>query len=200
MSGNLSNPKPGHTTGGSRRGGARRGGRAGPGQTGRRRVCPPRKQATPLSPRASKTTVLNDPSEARTNEQAYLSNPKPGHITGGSGRSARRSGRAGSGKIGCQQNYSPRKQKSIVLSKASKGRRFNVSREARTGEILCKPTEEQNQRLTTGLSAVYHRDEKRALFLAAGQWNGAFFVSVNPFHARHVREFIFKSTEEQSPR
>ena len=29
---------------------------------------------------------------------------------GGSGRSARRSGRAGSGKIRCQQNYSPRKK------------------------------------------------------------------------------------------
>ena len=103
-----------------------------------------------------------------------LSNPKPGHTTGGSGRSARRSGRAGSGKIGCQQNYSPRKQKSIVPSKPSKKRRFNVSPEARTSEILCKPTEEQNQRLTTGLSAVYHRDEKRALFLAAEQRNDAF--------------------------
>ena len=57
---------------------------------------------------------------------------------------------------------------------ASKKRRFNVSPEARTSEILCKPTEEQNQRLTTGLSAVYHRDEKRALFLAAEQWNDAF--------------------------
>ena len=32
---NLSNPKPGHTTGESRRGGARRGGRAGPGRTRR---------------------------------------------------------------------------------------------------------------------------------------------------------------------
>ena len=95
-------------------------------------------------------------------------------LSSGSGRSARRSGRAGSGKIGCQQNYSPRKQKSIVVSKASKTRRFNVSREARISEILCKPTKEQNQWLTTGLSAVYHRDELRALFLAAGQWNGAF--------------------------
>ena len=41
----------------------------------------------------------------------YLSNPKPGHTTGGSGRGAQRSGQAGSGKIGCQQNYSPRKKK-----------------------------------------------------------------------------------------
>ena len=86
--------------------------------------------------------------------ETNLSNPKPGHTTGGSGRSARRSGRAGSGKIGCQQNYSPRKQKSTVPSKASKKRRFNVSPEARTSEILCKPTEEQNQRLTI---PVYQR-------------------------------------------
>ena len=42
----------------------------------------------------------------------HLLNPKPGHTTGGSGRSARRSGRERSGKIGCQQNYSPKKQKS----------------------------------------------------------------------------------------
>ena len=103
-----------------------------------------------------------------------LSNPKPGHTTGGSGRGARRSGRAGSRKIGCQQNYMPGEQRSIVLSKASKPRHFNVSREARTSEILCKPTEEPNQRLTSGLSAVYQRGEKRSLFLAADQWNNAF--------------------------
>ena len=34
--------------------------------------------------------------------------------------------------------------------------------------------EEQNPRLTRGLSAVYHRDEKHSLFLAADQWNDAF--------------------------
>ena len=105
---------------------------------------------------------------------SHLSNPEPGHTTGGSGRSALRSGRAGSGKIGCQQNYSPRKQKSTVLSKPSKKRLLYDSPEARTGEILCKPTGEQNQRLTCGLSPVYQRDEKRALFLAAVQWNDAF--------------------------
>ena len=76
-----------------------------------------------------------------------LSNPKPGHTTGESGRDARRSGQAGWGKIGCQQNDSPRKQKSTVLSKKSKKSRFNVSPEARTSEIRCKPMEEQNQRL-----------------------------------------------------
>ena len=43
-------------------------------------------------------------------------------------------------------------------------------------------------RLIIGLSPVYHKDEKRSLFLAADQWNDAFFVSVYPFHARHIRE------------
>ena len=72
--------------------------------------------------------------------------------------------------------------------------RFNVSPEARTCEILCKPTEEQNQQMTLvdnkficGLSALYQRDEKRSFSLAADQWTIVFFVSVNPFHARHVR-------------
>ena len=120
-----------------------------------------------------------------------LSNPKPGHTTGGSGRSARRSGRAGSGKIGCQQNYSPRKQKSTVPSKASKKRRFNVSPEARTSEILCKPTEEQNQRLTRGLYRFISglSAGREALFVPGCRpVERRLFVSVNPFHARHVRE------------
>ena len=86
-----------------------------------------------------------------------LSNQKPGHTTGGSGRSARRSGWVGSHKIGCQQNHSPRKQKSTVSARHRKKRRFNVSPEERTSEILCKPTEEPNHRLTSGLSAVYER-------------------------------------------
>ena len=80
----------------------------------------------------------------------HVSNPKPGHTTGGSGRGTRRSGQAESSKIACQHNYSPRKQKSTVPFKKSKVCRFNVSPEERTSEILCKPTEEQNQRLTRG--------------------------------------------------
>ena len=87
----------------------------------------------------------------------YLSIQKPGHTTGRSVRSTRQSGRAGSSEIRCQQNYSPRKQKSAIPSKPSKKLRFNLSSEARISEILFKPTEEKNQRLTTGLLAVYHR-------------------------------------------
>ena len=117
-----------------------------------------------------------------------LSNPKPGHTTGGSGRSARRSGRARSGKIACQQNYSPTKQKFTDPSKASKKRRFNVFPEARTCEIQCKPTEGQNQRLTRGLSPGYHRfitglsAGREALFLTGCRpVDRRLFVSVNPF-------------------
>ena len=63
-----------HTTGGSRRGGARRGGGAerggtwsGAKQGGMGRVGSPRRQPSRLR-KASKTAVLDDPSEARTNE------------------------------------------------------------------------------------------------------------------------------------
>ena len=67
-----------------------------------------------------------------------------------SGRTARR---RGSGRTACQQNCSPRRQASFAPSKASKTRRLHDSPEARTSEILCKPMEDQNPRLTTGSSA-----------------------------------------------
>ena len=41
---------------------------------------------------------------------------KPGHTSGGSGRGARRGGGAGSGRTGCQQNCSPRRQGSVLPS------------------------------------------------------------------------------------
>ena len=53
--------------GAGRRAAGRRGG-AGPGRMGRRRVASPGKQPFPLASRLSKATVLNDSSEARTNE------------------------------------------------------------------------------------------------------------------------------------
>ena len=87
----------------------------------------------------------------------YLSGPKPGHTTGGSGRGARWGGGAMSGRTGCQQNCSPGGQASLVFPKASKIRRLNVSPEARTSEILCKPMEEQTPRLTTASSPVSPR-------------------------------------------
>ena len=131
-----------------------------------------------------------NPQLTTSSSLVYLSNLKPGHITGGSGRGARRSGRARSSKIGCQQNYSPRKERSPVRSKASKKRRFNDSPEARTSKMLCKPTEEQNQQLTTGLSAG-----REALFVPGCRpVERRLFFSVNPFHARHVREPVESKT------
>ena len=56
----LSNPKPGHTTGGRAHGEAIRGD-AGRGRTGRRRIRSPTRHPTLLPPRASKTPVLNGP-------------------------------------------------------------------------------------------------------------------------------------------
>ena len=50
---------------------------------------------------------------------------------------------------------------------------------------------EQNQRLTAGLSTFYQRDEKRPWFLAADQWTDAYFDAVNPFHASHVRGYVY---------
>ena len=76
---------------------------------------------------------------ACTNESAlaiHLSSPKPGHTTGGSGRTAgRQGGGAGSSRTGCQQNCSPRRQESLAPPKASRTRRLNVPPEARTSEI-----------------------------------------------------------------
>ena len=125
----LSNPKPGHTTNESGRS-ARRSGRA----ESRKIRCQQNYRLgnkIPSSPSRHRRNVASNVSpEARTSEiLCNLLIPKPAHITGGSVRSARRSG-----KIGCQQNYSLWKQKSSFPSKASKKRRFNVSPEARTIE------------------------------------------------------------------
>ena len=87
----------------------------------------------------------------------YLSNPKPGHITGGSGRAAH-SGAAGHGRPGRmgRRRVSPRRaHPSLVPPRASKTSVLNISSKARTKGTLCKPAEEQNPRLTSGLSAVY---------------------------------------------
>ena len=63
-----------------------------------------------------------------------------------------------------------KKQKTTVFTKASKKNRFNISPEAQTSEFPFKPTVQHNQRLTTGLLAVYQGDVKRALCLDAEQW------------------------------
>ena len=79
----------------------------------------------------------------------HLSSPKPEHTTGGSRRGARRGGEAGSGRTVRQQKCSPRKNSFLALFKASKKCRLNVSPEAQTSEILCKPVESKTR--------TYHR-------------------------------------------
>ena len=98
-------------------------------------------------------------------EKSNLSSRKSGHTTGGSGWGAWRGGGAGSGRTGCQQNFSPRRQASLIPPKASNTRRLNDSREARTCDILCKPMGEQiavGTQFITVLFAVYQRDERRS--------------------------------------
>ena len=65
---------------------------------------------------------------------------------------------------------------------------FTVPTGAQTGDILCKPTEEQNQRLTIGfISGVQPAGDVR-FFPCCQTVERRPIVIVNPFHARHVRE------------
>ena len=88
----------------------------------------------------------------------------------------------------------------IVLSRASKTRRFNVSREARTSEILLKPTEKPNQRLTS----LYKRFisslsvARSALCSWLPTCGTMPFHLYNPFHARHSRKFGERSGSTSS--
>ena len=66
---------------------------------------------------------------------------------------------------------------------------LDVFSEARTNESLFKPTEEQNPRLTSGVSP-----ERKALFVPGClPVYRRLFVSVNLFYARHVREPVAQS-------
>ena len=63
----------------------------------------------------------------------------------------------------------PRRQPSLYPSRVPQKTVLNVSSQARTKEILCKPLREQNVRLTRGFSPVYHRDRERSSLLAVDQ-------------------------------
>ena len=111
-----------------------------------------------------------------------LSIPQPGHTTGGSGRGARRNGRAGSGRISCQQICSPRKHKSRVPSKGSQKRRLSVSPEARTNEILCKHLSNPKPEHTTGRSGrTAHGGAARGAGLDRTDAVGSIRPGDNPF-------------------
>ena len=65
----------------------------------------------------------------------------------------------------------------------------NISAQARTKELPCKPAEEQNQRLTSRTKSA----------LRPGCWLVCrrLFVFAKPFHARHVRGsiYLFRHTQ-----
>ena len=111
----------------------------------------------------------------------HLSNPKPGHTTGGSGRAAHgeATGWDGSGRMG-RRRVCSHKTTAPRASRASKTTVLNNSPGARTREILCKSLGEQNVRLTSGLRSLYQRDEKRSVFLAADLITDA-YLSLKPF-------------------
>ena len=114
------------------------------------RPCPPTPPCAPTRPaRGMSGFWTRQVLVADQCAVAFLSNPKLGHTTGGSGRGAQRSGGAGSGRTGRRQNSSPRRQATLAPPKASKTRRLNDSPEARTSETQFKPMEEHNDRLTT---------------------------------------------------
>ena len=138
-------------------------------------MTPPRRPAVRRDPtRPWYVRVLDSTGFIKIN----FSSPKPGHTTGESERRARRGDEAGSVWTGRPQNSTPRKQAFLAPSKDSTTYCLNVSPEARTSEILYNRRREQNQRLTSGSSVVYHRDEKRSFFLAADQWTVSFFIFV----------------------
>ena len=100
------------------------------------------------------------------NKQLTLVEPKTRTYNGrvGSGRTEGRQGGVGDGmptEQFAQRTSVPRTFQGIENTSPE-----HFSRST-TSEILCKPMEEQNPRLTCGLSAVYQRHEKRSSFLAA---------------------------------
>ena len=100
--------------------------------------------------------------EPKSCSQQDLSNPKPGHTTGRSGRGgAWRGGEGGRGWVGRDAVGSIRPGDNTTLPlplQRIEETVLEVSSEARNNKVLCKPMEERNQRLTRGLSAVYQRD------------------------------------------
>ena len=137
---------------------AGRWGRARRARTGRRWVGSPRKRPTLLLSRASRTTVLNDFSEARTTETickpiCRIQNPDiPRAGRDGAAHCGWRDG-AGMGRTAGRWVDSTRKQPSFLPPRRSKETILGVSLEARTKETICEPMGEQSQRLTRGLSA-----------------------------------------------
>ena len=112
----------------TKRGGSGRRGRAGRGETGAGRSDPRAEDSCCRSPETEHSTLVPTisskvPAKERLSETTrptqravYLSNPKPGHTTGGSGRGCAHggaAGRAGPGRKGRQRVGSPRREPSL---------------------------------------------------------------------------------------
>ena len=81
---------------------------------------------------------------------------------------AYRGGRAGSGRIGCQQERSPLRQSFHACSADSSTRRLKVILKERTSETLCKPMGDKNLCCKTGSSAVWTRSPLFSRLLTNG--------------------------------
>ena len=126
--------------------------------------------------RASETTVLNNYSEARTSD--FLCKPNAGTKSPVDDRFT----------SGLRPVYHQDEKRSLFLAadqctdaylslykpfscKACPGTTLRKHEQANS---YVNRMQEQNHRLTTGLRPVYHRDEKRPLFLAADQCTDAY--------------------------
>ena len=126
-----------------------------------------------------------------------MSNPKPGRITGGSGRGGARrrvgTGRGG-GRTGRRPVGSPRRRPTLLLARASRTKYcpqcpLGSTNKRNHIETARGTRRAVDDRLLTGLSAVRLQHDGRTSSLAADQCTDIYvFVSVNPFHASHVRE------------
>ena len=112
-----------------------------------------------------------------------LSNLKPGHTTGGSGRGTWRGGRAGSGRIGRRLNISAALC-SWLLTSGSASSCFCEPFARRA----CQGIEKHNNRLTNDRRQVDNRDRTCFSFLVVNTWICGCFFLYAYFHAMHVRD------------
>ena len=117
--------------------------------------------------------AMNKPVESKT--RTYHGRVGAGRRTAG-----RRRG-AGPGRTGRRRIGSPRRQPSLVPSRASNTPVLNVSSEARTSETLSKKTDGGTKR---PVGVWFIRGTKPALR------SRRLLVSGKPFHAKHTRELF----------
>ena len=83
-------------------------------------------------------------------------------------------GQGGDGQDGTSTGRSAQEITAPLIFQTIEKTALGVSLVARTKETLCKPMEEQNPRLPSGLSTVCLRDDGRSPFLVADQYADAY--------------------------